>query len=423
MALCDRSDEWGAEWDWLRRTYGTGKRFEWYLRLIFKAGRDKVRVIITEEQATDMLSLGPWLVSALSHYRGYIFDEEVIEAAIVSPGVLPTPIYSLLRNRAWMQTEGLEYSKSQLRDFALYPPPWLVGISNPSSGAKVEIGSASARFSALSSSLSNAETIRISGIPVHGHDQALKVLEEIRNDIAFEFDLRYGAGFELLRRPTGRASSRTGQIGHDLQQPTWPQNRYSTDALSLYWYARSAINLPLLEFLAYYQVLEFYFSHHIRRQSIIALREELKDPRFRSDSDDDLSRILRIASNDSGTRNNEEEQLQAALRGTVSKENLLSFISSQDSILDSLTGKRILDGVPQLNLQDKGSDVRDQLARRIYAIRCRVVHSKADGGARRSVPLLPFSQEAGRLDGDIQVLRFLAQKAIIAGSTPRPRTE
>lgn len=417
VVLCSRTDEWGVEWEWLQLRLHS----DWHLRLIVKAGRGIVRAIISENQAAQILSFGPWSISALWPYHAYVFDDEVIEASITGLGPLSPSVYSHMRDRRWVQTSDLEYTPAQTRELAFYPPPWRVEISGQPVGAKVEIGTASPRFSALDYSLSIAETIRISGIPFQGHDQAVTVLEEIRNGLAFEFDLRYGAGFDLRRRSVGRFSAPSGLIGEDLPAPDWPQNDYSADALALYWYARSAMGLPLLEYLAYYQVLEYYFPHHVWRESITALREELKDPRFRADSDDDLSRILQIASTGAGLRGTEEDQVQAAVRGTVSRENLIDFINSHEAIVKGLTGKKILDGVPQLNLQDKGSDLRDQLARRIYAIRCRIVHSKVDGGARRSAPLLPFSQEAGRLGADIQVLRFLAQKAIIVGSTPRRR--
>ncbi|WP_460660871.1 hypothetical protein [Kribbella swartbergensis] len=378
-------------------------------------------MIVTKEQAAEILTLGPFSITALSPYHAYFFADGVIEASITGLGPMYLPVYTNLRGQTWVH-ESREYPDARLREFSLHPPPWRVEISGLPVGVKVEIGTASERF-AVFDHLLDSETIRISGVPFQGHDEAVSVLEEIRNDLAFEFDLKYGAGFDLRRRPRGRSETRGGVANQQLPAPKWPQNRYSADSLSLYWYARSARGLPLLEYLAYYQVLEYYFPHHLQRQSITALREELKDPRFRADSDDDLSRILQIASTGIGSRGSEEDQLQATFRGTVTKENLLDFIISHESVQKDLTGKRILAGVPQLNLQDKGSDIRDQLARRVYAIRCRIVHSKVDGGARQSSPLLPFSEEAGRLSADIQVLHFLAQKAIIVGSTPRQRAQ
>jgi hypothetical protein len=80
---------------------------------------------------------------------------------------------------------------------------------------------------------------------------------------------------------------------------------------------------------------------------------------------------------------------------------------------------KILNGVTSLNPQNKNLDMRTQLANRIYEIRCRIVHSKSDGGASEIPILLPFSKEAELLSADVQLLRFLAQKVLLAGSRSR----
>ncbi len=52
---------------------------------------------------------------------------------------------------------------------------------------------------------------------------------------------------------------------------------YDRDPLFLYWYARSVPETPLVQFLSYYQVLEYYFPAYSRTRTIVALREKLSE--------------------------------------------------------------------------------------------------------------------------------------------------
>jgi len=66
-------------------------------------------------------------------------------------------------------------------------------------------------------------------------------------------------------------------------------------------------------------------------------------------------------------------------------------------------------------VNDKNDKLTNQVANRIYDLRNRVVHAKEDGGPAVGVEvLLPFSAESERLTADVALIRFIAQKVIIA---------
>jgi hypothetical protein len=77
-------------------------------------------------------------------------------------------------------------------------------------------------------------------------------------------------------------------------------------------------------------------------------------------------------------------------------------------------GKEIKD-VRQIIIRSGQPSVVEQVAERVYGIRCRIVHSKDGGGDRADAdPLLPFSREAKILNHDIDLVRHLAVRAIMA---------
>ena len=58
--------------------------------------------------------------------------------------------------------------------------------------------------------------------------------------------------------------------------------------MSLYWYGTSARGMPLLQFLAFYQCIEFYFPTYIQAEARRQVRNALKDRTFRVERDADI---------------------------------------------------------------------------------------------------------------------------------------
>lgn len=101
----------------------------------------------------------------------------------------------------------------------------------------------------------------------------------------------------------------------------------------------------------------------------------------------------------------EYEQLEAAILQWVEPQELFGLIKANSQHWRS---KNALD-IEETALSPEGQDERRPLARRLYGIRCRIVHTKFAGGVP---PILPLSKEVEWLHHDIQLAEFVAQKAI-----------
>ena len=176
--------------------------------------------------------------------------------------------------------------------------------------------------------------------------------------------------------------------------------------------------MPLLQYLAFYQVLEYYFPSYAQRELLGRLRNQLKDATFSVEEDTHLSKLIRIVNRYGQGYGNEQEQLKATLRECVEEEELRLFVTPVDGVEPYFSGAQVIKGLRQLNLNDRAFDMRDQVATRIYDLRCRIVHTKDE--ATDVVPdlLLPFSAEANSIFPDIELLRFIAQKVLSANALP-----
>lgn len=370
--------------------------------------------------------------------------EGTIEVLVVSPRSGPGAITKLpgveLMSRSTEQDDLFSeieldsaphenFNDTEKTDIIGPDAEWRLGIKDAQQSWSAEFSRASDEFMALvldfrvqrgrvGASRNDDEfrppTLKIMGLATAHHDQAVHALERYAGSLFYEIELRFGLALEPAKR---RNSFRTDDVEPDNEEKkpvTLPKVQYPKEALTLYNYARSASGLPLLQFLAYYQVIEFFFPLYSKQNALKLLRQELLDPRFDATSEGDLARLLSISSGIGGF-GSEREQLRATIEGIANDQGIRDFIRQRPSLISALSDKKTIKDVPTVNLDHRDS-LLDTITSRVYAIRCRIVHTKSDGQNLSQI-LLPGSKEANALGPDVQLLQYLAQRAITAGAT------
>lgn len=245
------------------------------------------------------------------------------------------------------------------------------------------------------------------------HDQAIELLIRVTNSLFFEIDLQKGIHLSLVRRPQRvRLNRATG----DSQDITYPHNIYDDAPMALYWYARTASNMPLLQFLAFYQSIEYYYGVFYNAEISRKVRSIIKTPTFRADNDVDIARIVSTIRSKGLGFVSEKDQLRATLRECVRNEDIEDFINNDSDRKEFFHSKAKGITSYTLNLQNRNHELVNQVTDRIYDIRCKIVHTKSDDSDGEIELLLPYSNEAEKLGHDIELVRFIAQKVLIYSS-------
>ena len=293
----------------------------------------------------------------------------------------------------------------------------VAAIEIPSgAGIKIFISSRSDDFAAFFPFPSRQITIRISGLQISQHDQSLALLERIAGSLFFQIDVITGVPLTLVRRRVRKPLRRSGTDPAELRFPT---TEYDAAPLSLYWYARAAVGMPLLQFLAYYQVIEFYFPMYSQAEAQRRIQQILKDPGFRPERDADVNRILSAARiSASGSFGDERAQLRATINECLDASALRAFLTLDDERRTFFAAKAKGLTSVRLPIENPNLDLRNDAAERIYNIRCKIVHTKSGGRDGDVELLLPFSREAEMLYHDVELLAFIATRALIAASSP-----
>jgi hypothetical protein len=299
---------------------------------------------------------------------------------------------------------------------------WRLTIGSTSDPAWIEISSPSESMDVLRSVGRRGvrrNTLKIPCRDSISHDNAVSLLESVTSALFFELDLTHSISLTLLRSPPRLRAGNPVQVTDEPERSALrlPTKKYPNDAVSLYAYARSATSMPLLQFLGYYQCIEYFFPQYWNNELLSRLRRTLSDPRFNTDNDRDLGRLLQVVSSGSrGGGGPEREQLRTTIEACIDQSELRSLLEDElDGYLAGLSDKNRLRGVRALAIRDRNHPLSHQVADRIYDLRCRVVHSKDDAASAYPEVLLPFSREADRLGPDIALIRAIAQKVIIAG--------
>jgi hypothetical protein len=259
-------------------------------------------------------------------------------------------------------------------------------------------------------------TMRLSGLVLSNYDHALNVLQKVSDSLFFQIDHLLNLPLSLQReRPLRFARRRIA--GGQAEDIEFPRSEYDRAPVQLYMYARSARNMPLLQFLAYYQAIEFYFPTYSREEASKQIRAILKDPGFRADKDADMGRILSALGSARRGFGNEKEQLLSTLRACVNETSLREFLTGSEELKTFFSSAQKGLTTKKLSLERPDAALIPDVCNLIYDIRCRIVHTKGEAEDGEVELLLPFSKESELLYGDIDLIQFLAQQVLIVASS------
>lgn len=408
IALCDRCESTGIKYTIDRYIDRDGEP-QHFFDISIRSGRDTVGLIVADQNVSRLNQTNFSDQRFLSKYFALVsYSDDLIEARIDDPSQFG--IAKLLK--------GLPNNESEIK------------ISNPGNDEQViEISLPSDNFSIILSMagiepfIDRAKlTIKLTGFKVSTHDQALEVLESISNSIFFQIDSKYNIPLSLTFRTPPKKTIRKRQKPYEVKID-FPKFSYDSDAVSLYWFAHKAQGFPIFQYLAFYQILEHFFDDFSNRSSLGHIQNILRNPNFDNGDPSSISQLFNIlkytgAQNEPGS---EKRQLRSLLMEIISPIEIRAYLTSHPEIKEffdkdkEVSKKNIpMRAIEPPDTKVKDSDLFDPIAERIYDIRCRIVHAKREPETNQRDNIYPFSSESSLLSFDINLVKKLANKTLIA---------
>ncbi len=385
--------------------------------------RDFKNIIIADDDEIQRVEQ-----SEIEKYRfikGYeaIWSSELkcVECQIEAQENLIMPPRGVLRRLRNLLPELVEYRKNEEAQMYVFP--------SPKEGLKIMIGVSTLEFTilqnfqreffAFSGRLRHRLTIRIEGQELKTHEEASDFLIKIANAVLFQIDLATNIPLHLLMDRQIIRGIRQRKARQDKPEFQPPKYEYDKEPLALYWYARTSTNMPLLQFLAFYQVMEFYFPLYSFTEAQQRIKNLLKNPLFDTTKDTDVAQIINIikVSAKGKSIGDEKSQIKATIQHIVDKDSLLAFFNENEERKDFFDQQKKTKSISKqkINFSSGETDIRLETALRVYEIRNRIVHSKEEDELEL---ILPYSSEIKTIKQDLELVEFLARKAIIAGARP-----
>jgi hypothetical protein len=267
-------------------------------------------------------------------------------------------------------------------------------------------------------------TLKISNLKSSTHDIAKENLEKIANSLFFQIDLAFELPMNLkTQRETtierNVRMSRKQMLSDTSATISGLKYEYDSEPISLYLYAKESMNMPIFQYLAFYQTVEFYFPIYSSYEAKQKIQSLIKDPRFNPNKDADISKIISAIKISNGGRNigNERDQLKATIKACTDNSELYSFFSADKNRFEFYSENKWKNISKQkISVNNSNADFISEVSERIYNIRCRIVHSKASESDFDV--LLPYSSEVKFLNYDIELIEFISKKVLITSSRP-----
>lgn len=376
-------------------------------------GTDKPRrVYLTVDEDFDFdfdhALLHDWL--SLQRYDG-IWSPSKRTAEVLLRTDRVYPIRYLIRRMA-----GLPLSSSD----RLVPE---LKLQSASSEVSIKIGPPSISSSVLMShSLrfrNSIATLKIVGLGADSTPELIEnIIETVCDSLMFDCELSYGVSFSPARlelRPAVGKSARSSQPRRSAAL-RFPSNRYPHAATVLYKSGRDRSAAPTIRYWALYQVLEYFFPTYAMMDARNRLASTIRDPRFDMHNDDDITKATQLLlQSGKSPGGGEKDQLYTVLQATTPEIELRNFLEENPAVAASLADRNSILSKEQVSLKGN-SDLRKLVANRVYDIRCKIVHSKADGSTDRA-GLIPGSHDDDAVQIELPLIDFLAQKAILASAS------
>lgn len=411
-----------------------------FLRLAVKTeSGKKMFEVRKEKEASELLSFDFKNVFFLDNYRAYYSpDKKVLEAAIT------------LINRNPLRSSPVRILSSLFKNDSEDNDSFSISCQKETSDTQIEIKLGKplnetllsfeyrlihfpiSYYEHTSSKASRVRlrpsfvecSIRIENLVLENVCKATKLLEEISNSVFFQIDCKTGFPFSLAKAQQERTIDL--QTNAENAVLTFPQDNYGKEPSSFYWYARTSSDMPLQQYLAFYQAIECFYPTYVDARALRDVQTMMKNPVFNKHSENDVAGLIAairklLPNVPSG---NEASQLKITIDGSVCEEELKSFILADEGLKYAVSKKHHIHSLsPTYLLEEKNDTVefvnnlKDQVGQRIYGIRCSIVHSKVEWKYETKT-ILPFSKEAAMLGPDIRLVSFVAKSVLIASSKP-----
>lgn len=241
---------------------------------------------------------------------------------------------------------------------------------------------------------------------------------DVLRSVLFDIELTYGIPLEctnievLRRRSTAPRRPRRPIPREELQLLVKP---YVPELIE-YYHTATRVDYAPFKFICYFHVLEYFMDKSAHRLISKRIKQIMMRPDFHVNHSDHMSEAIKVFRAETEKNMTDRIKINRVLSEYTHKEEIKVFVE-RENLLDHFSKEKTLSGPKQLKIQavnfDSDSAFFESLTRRIYALRCSIVHSNPDFDESKAVPFHPSAANMDLLRTEIELMKELAHQVIV----------
>lgn len=217
-------------------------------------------------------------------------------------------------------------------------------------------------------------------------------------------------------RKRGEKNSKDFVFGEQFKGNNLPIPNIKLNPILIRFHQQAtSTDIPSLRYLAFYQILEYFFLKVADEQLYDTLSRRINDLKFKTTSWN-LDKIIQDVTNHKRD-NDETEMLKNVFRKYIQEDDLIDFIEQYELYLGKkiYTAKREIFGTEISATSLNSGHIFGNISKTIKAIRNALVHSS--DRHERNDRYIPYSKIGTQIIQDeLPLIKFLAEKVIIASA-------
>lgn len=241
--------------------------------------------------------------------------------------------------------------------------------------------------------------------------------QQILRSVLFDIEFTYGFAFETtnlenLKRSASLTKQRPPPFSSSPIQLIYKD--YVAELIEYFHVAEKVDYLPF-KYICYFHVLEYFMDKSAYSVVSRKVKQLLLSPDFHIKSSEYIANAVNIIKAET-ERNTTDKIKIGRVIGEFSQSDTIQKHLTSINILDHFTKEHILTCNKPLKLVaikfDSDQSFIDSVSKRVYAMRCSIVHSNPDFDESKAVPFLPTPKNMQFLRTEIELIKELSRTII-----------
>lgn len=241
--------------------------------------------------------------------------------------------------------------------------------------------------------------------------------QNILRSVLFDLEYTYGFSYELTNLENLKQANNT--IKKQAPRiPLTPINliykKYIPELIEYFHMAEKVDHLPF-KYICYFHVLEYFMDKSAYSFVSKKIKQILLSPDFHIKSSEYISNAVNIIKNETERNTTDKIKIGRVISEYTQVEAIQKHLSTMQ-VLDHFQTEHSLVFSKPLKIHaikfDTDQNFFDSVARRIYAIRCSIVHSNPDFDESKAVPFIPTLKNLDFLRTEIELIKEIARTII-----------